>query len=149
MLVIVSLCKAALELVMGEVVVPSCLIPAHLYLLSSSRLISCSAARLIFTLSMCFKPDHTKANTCIWHTASIKPIVLTRETAEISTCFMIVFILDKLFRPKRNSLESGYWSSPIKSLSKDTEIPLIPSRLLCTIPRIVFIMWGLKLLKIL
>ena len=56
----------------------------------------------------CFKPDHTKANTCIHHGASIKPIVLMRETAKILTCFIIIFIFDKLFRPKKNSLDSGY-----------------------------------------
>ena len=56
----------------------------------------------------CFKPDHTKGNTCICHGASIKLIVLMRETAEISTCFIMVFNLDKLFRPEGNSLDSGY-----------------------------------------
>ena len=74
----------------------------------------------------CFKPDHTKANTCIHHSASMKAIALMRETAKISTCLKIVSFRERLFRVKRNSLESGYWSSLITSLSNDTEIPLIP-----------------------
>ena len=34
---------------------------------------------------------------------------------------------EKLFRLKRNSLDSGYWRSPIISLSKDTEMPSVSS----------------------
>ena len=79
----------------------------------------------------------------------MKAITLLRETAKISTCLKIVFIREMLFRVERNSLESGYWSSLINSLSNDTEIPLVPSGLLQSLLGIVSIIQGLKLLKIL
>ena len=100
-------------------------------------------------LLQCFKPDHTKANTCICHSANTKVTTPIREAAEMSTCFTVDLNKEKLFRLERNSLDSGYWRSPIILLSKDTKMPSIPSECLCTFWCITFMSWGLKLLKIL
>ena len=45
----------------------------------------------------------------------------------MSTCFIVDLNKEKLFRLERNSLDSGYWRSPIILLSKDTKMPSISS----------------------